>query len=37
MGDVSWLSCSRTVRAGHHCCCWGGQEDPGRTAARPGS
>lgn len=30
------VSCSRTETAGHHCCCWAGQGDPGRTAVRPG-
>lgn len=34
--SVKIISCSRTETAGHHCCCWEGREDPGRTAARLG-
>ena len=26
------ISCSRRVRADHHCCLWGGQVGPGRRA-----
>lgn len=34
--NLKVVSCSRTETAGHHCCCWAGRGDPGRTAAHPG-
>lgn len=33
--NIKAVSCSQTETAGHRCCCWAGQGDPGRTAARP--
>lgn len=36
MGRQLQFSYSQTVREGHHCCCWGGLEDPGTIEAHQG-